>query len=373
MNKMTSIVFTGDIAFSKYFKDHWNKQFLDESIIEFLKESNHIVANVECPLTSSIVTSKMEITHFSNPEAGKWFNEISADIWTLANNHILDCGEVGMTDTMKVARENNAITVGAGSNVENASKYITFDIEGGIGIFSVTYKRGEFIRATEDSPGCVLFDDTKRIKEIIKEIKSKNKWCIIIAHGGDEFCNLPMPYMRKLYRKFLKFGADVVVGHHPHVVQNYEKIGDKMIFYSLGNFVFDTDYQRKQKYSEYGILLNLSFENNTYSWDYIATKVNRESQTVEKSEAPEIFTEISEKDYKLLWSLGATKFMDNFVVAKKFVIPKAKDYNSFNWFNMHREKIGLKNTICLYCGKIVSKLSLWKFADKKLCDYIEQK
>lgn len=370
---MTSISFTGDIAFSKYFKDYWQKDFIDESILKFLGASDHVVANVECPLTNSDVTSKMEISHFSSPESGAWFKKISADVWSLSNNHILDCGETGMLNTMSVAQKNGAITLGAGTNVTNASKYITYDCEGGIGIFAVTYKRGEFIRATENAPGCVLFDDTKRIKQIISEIKSKNKWCIIIAHGGDEFSNLPMPYMRKLYKKFLKFGADVVVGHHPHVVQNYEKIGNKMIFYSLGNFVFDTDYQRKQKYSEYGILLKLNFDDNDFSWDYISTKVNRVNQTIEKSEAPAIFQEIDSKNYNLLWPLGAKKFTENFVVAKTFVMPKTQNYNKFEWFNLHREKIGLKNALWLYWGKFISIFSLWKFAEKNLCEYIEQK
>lgn len=369
---MTSLTFTGDIAFSKYFKDHWEKEFLDEKIKDFLHEADHVVANVESPLTQSGISSKMEISHLTNPGAYKWFESISADIWTIANNHILDCGEIGMSDTMDAAKKCGAVTVGAGKNIDEASKYITLDTDGGIGIFAVTYKRAEFIRATESAPGCVLFDETKRIKKIIKEIKEKNKWCIIIAHGGDEFSNLPMPYMRKLYKKFLRFGADVVVGHHPHVVQNYEKVGNKMIFYSLGNFVFDTDYQRKQKYSEYGILLNLKFEKDTFSWDYLATKVNRESQTVESTTPPQIFREVSEKDYRLLWPLGARKFMSNFVVAKTFVIPKTRDFKWYNWFNMHREKIGLKNALCLYWGKFISIFSLWKFADKDLCGYIEQ-
>ena len=114
-----------------------------------------------------------------------------------------------MEYTIRAAQKCGAITVGAGKNIDEASKYITLDCAGGIGIFAVTYKRAEFIRATDGAPGCVLFDETERIKKVIKEIKEKNRWCIIIAHGGDEFSNLPIPYMRKLYKKFLDFGADI--------------------------------------------------------------------------------------------------------------------------------------------------------------------
>ena len=313
---MTSIVFTGDIAFSKYFKDHWQKEFLDEDILKFLNDADHVVANVEAPLTESLVSSTREINHFSHPESADWFKKISADIWSIANNHILDCEEKGMEDTINAAKKVGAVTVGAGADISQASKYISLDVDGGIGIFSVTYKRGEFIRATETSAGCVIFDDTERIKEIIREIKSKNKRCILIAHGGDEFSNIPMPYIRKLYKKFLKFGADVVVGHHPHVVENYERVGDKIIFYSLGNFVFDTDYQRLQKYSEYGILLKLVFDNDKFSWEYLPTKVNRTIQRIEKCDAPIIFCDLDKKNYRLLWPLAARKFCENFIVAK---------------------------------------------------------
>lgn len=117
---MTSIAFTGDIAFSGYFKHHWQKDFLDPKITDFLQNSDHVVANVECPLTDSVVTSKMEIVHFSSPEAGSWFPKISADIWTLANNHVLDCGEAGMLDTIAAAQKNGAKTVGAGRNIDEA-------------------------------------------------------------------------------------------------------------------------------------------------------------------------------------------------------------------------------------------------------------
>lgn len=171
---MVSITFTGDIAFSKYFKDHWQKDFIDENIVKFLADSDHVVANVESPLTDSVVSSKMEINHFSSPQSGSWFKKISADIWTIANNHVLDCGEEGMLDTIKAAQENGAVTVGAGINADEASRYISLDQSGGIGIFAVTYKRGEFIRATKDSAGCVLFDELKKIKKIISEIKAKN-------------------------------------------------------------------------------------------------------------------------------------------------------------------------------------------------------
>ena len=367
---MTTISFTGDIAFSKYFKDSWKQDFLDVQITDFLRDSDHVVANVEAPLTSQSISSTRELNHFCDVQAGAWFKNIYADIWTLANNHILDCTEQGMLDTIKTANQNGAITIGAGSNVDQAQKPAIIQEDGGIGILAVTYKRGEFIRATSNSAGCLLFDETKRIKQAIKEIKGKNKWCIVIAHGGDEFAPLPMKYIRKLYKNFLKMGADVVIGHHPHVVQGYEKVGKKMIFYSLGNFVFDTDYQRQQRHSEYGILLKLAFDNENFNWDYVATKVNRENQMVEKTEAPTIFREITSKSYNLLWPIAARVTLENFKRAKSFAIPKTRNYNSLQWFNLYKERTCLGTAICTYFGKYISYIPLWKKADKEIKDYL---
>ena len=165
-------------------------------------------------------------------------------------------------------------------------------------------------------------------------------------------------------------GADVVIGHHPHVVQGYEKVGKKMIFYSLGNFVFDTDYQRQQRHSEYGILLKLAFDNENFTWDYVATKVNRENQMVEKTEAPTIFREITSKSYNLLWPIAARVTLENFKRSKRFVIPKTRNYNSLQWFSFYKEKTCLGHAICTYFGKYISYIPLWKKADKQIKDYL---
>jgi poly-gamma-glutamate synthesis protein (capsule biosynthesis protein) len=111
------------------------------------------------------------------------------------------------------------------------------------------------------------------------------------------------------------------------VVQSYERLGDKFIFYSLGNFVFDTDYQRQQNYSENGVLLKLRFDETAFTWEYLATKVNREKQTVERTEAPTVFCDVHGRNYRLLWPLAAKKFLQNYKVSKTFVLPKAKGYN----------------------------------------------
>ena len=88
-------------------------------------------------------------------------------------------------------------------------------------MFGVSYM-AECIPATATEPGIFRWDDLDYIARRIAEIKEKCRWCIIVSHGGEEFTSLPSPYTRERYLKFLELGADVVVGGHPHVTENYE-------------------------------------------------------------------------------------------------------------------------------------------------------
>ena len=105
---MTTLSFTGDIAFSKYFKEAWKSpSFVDANVVSFLRDSDHVIANVECPITGGDVSVDSSLTHASDPGAVQVLKHIGADIWTVANNHIMDCGATGLVDTFCHAAENS--------------------------------------------------------------------------------------------------------------------------------------------------------------------------------------------------------------------------------------------------------------------------
>ena len=168
----------------------------------------------------------------------------------------------------------------------------------------------ECIPATKDSAGIFRWDDMGLIGKRIREIKEKCRWCIVISHGGEEFTALPTPYTRDRYVEYLEMGADAVVGHHPHVPENYEIFDDgKMIFYSLGNFIFDTDYQRAHLYTDDAVLLKLIFAEDKLDFEATGIKINREKGCIETSPLPDIFTNIEEEEYNLLAPLSAKSFI----------------------------------------------------------------
>lgn len=334
----TSIVFTGDIGFDKYMDKKWEDEALVSSeCLDFLRSGNHLVINVEGPLSKQEKIVKPNgvtaLTHSMDPAAADFFCKLSADVWNINNNHIMDVSEKGMTDTLENAKRCNVKTLGAGMNISEAIKPVIFDEAGGIGLIGVGYERACRI-AGEDTPGCLNFSRMDLIEQQIKLVKSKCRWCVIVAHDGEEFTALPMPYTRDRYHKYLEMGADIVVAHHPHVPMNYEMVdiiknkavsqngnSRKAIFYSLGNFIFDTDYQRSQFNTEYGLFLKLKFSEDDFSFEPFGIKIDRENDHVIAWDVPKIFTNVSEEEYEKLLPLAAKMFIENTKRQLKYLKP----------------------------------------------------
>lgn len=370
---MTQIAFTGDVAFTKHFsKSCSDEKLLSEQIVKFLSSSDYTVVNIEGAIASNSVRNDKPLTHANPYECVDWIKKINGNIWNLANNHSMDCGNIGMQSTLDAARKNNCMTIGAGMNIENAQKPIIIDSEGGIGIVAVTYFRQN--KADRESPGCFVAEDEERIKKQIKEIKKKCRWCIVVSHVGQEFSQMPLPFLRRRYKRYLKYGADIIVGHHSHVVQNYEKFGKKIVFYSLGNFIFDTDYQRVQKYTDYGMLIKIKFDQNDYSWEFLSVKNNRNSSTISGSEIPTIFRNINAFEYGLLWPLAAKHLCLNERKKNTFHHPEFEKRSWLDWFlKFELKKCKKPQGRDIMLGRFLSLFHLWKFADSKMLQYIKEK
>ena len=311
MNKKCSIAFTGDIGFDRYMDKRWrDENLLSSEIVSFLTESDHCVANVEGALIEAVDDgSRGVFFHSMNPEATCVLEKIQADIWNISNNHIMDAGKEGLVNSREIAAKMGCKTIGAGVNEVEASEPVYIDEAGGIGMFGVAYMT-ECIPATATEPGVFRWNDMEYIKKRIDEVKSKCRWCIVVAHGGEEFADMPNPYTRDRYIAYLKMGADVVVAHHPHVTENYETFDNgKAIFYSLGNFIFDTDYQRAHPYTDLGVLLKLHFTEEEMSFEAMGIKIVRGEEKIIACEVPDIFTDIRADEFEKLSPFAAEAFM----------------------------------------------------------------
>ena len=309
--KKTSIVFTGDIGFDHYMNQKWeDDNLLSDEVLAFFHSADHTCANVEGALINAADDgSRGVFFHSMNPEATRVLEKMGADLWSIGNNHTMDAGREGVISTKRIASERNCRTFGAGMNEVEASQPVYLEEAGGIGMFGVSYM-AECIPATATEPGIFRWDDMELIAKRIAEVKDRCRWCIVVAHGGEEFTSLPSPYTRDRYLKFLELGADVVVGHHPHVPENYELLDNgKAIFYSLGNFIFDTNYQRVHLYTDLGVLLKLTFTEETMDFEAMGIRIDRKEERIVASPLPDVFTNIPAGEYELLAPLAAKAFV----------------------------------------------------------------
>lgn len=311
LKNKTSIVFTGDIGFDRYMDRRWeDENLISQDVLAFFHSADHTCANVEGALTDAEDDGSRGIFfHSMNPEAVSVLKRMNADIWCIGNNHSMDAGAEGLISTKDIAKSMNCQTIGAGLNEEDASEPVILNEAGGIGLFSVSYMP-ECVPATATQPGNFRWDDMNLIAKRIRQIKEKCRWCVVVAHGGEEFACLPSPYTRDRYLKYLSLGADVVVGHHPHVPENYELFENgKAIFYSLGNFIFDTNYQRAHRYTDQGILLKLIFTEEKMDFEAMGIQIIRGEERIGVASLPDIFTDIPADEYTLLAPLAAKAFV----------------------------------------------------------------
>ena len=298
---------------------------MNSTSLIFLSSGDHLIVNVEGPLYErnriDATTGALSLVHSMDPKVGDFLEGIGADIWNICNNHIMDAKEEGIKATLENAASHGALTLGAGMNEEEARKPVILKEAGGIGMIGVGYQRA-CRKAGPETPGCFSWSDLDEIEKIIKEIKKTCRWCIVVAHAGEEFTALPTYYTRDRYLAYLDMGADIVVAHHPHVPMNYETVGDKIIFYSLGNFIFDTPYQRSQFNTESGLFVKLNLSEESFDFEPFGIRIDRENERVVKGDLPAIFTDVQKDDYEKLAPLAAKMFIENTKKQLRFLKPE---------------------------------------------------
>lgn len=367
--KSLTIAFTGDIAFTHYMAREEN--LLSNDIIKWLNESRFCICNIEGSLYHGEFLEEKKHLHASDPKYVEYLKKLNGNIWNLANNHMFDCGEEGLKSTCRIAKLNQIQCVGAGDNLEEASAPVILG-DNLVGIISIG--SNEICkRAKVNNAGCFLWDESVLIQRAILKIKKTCKWCAVIVHGGDEFCDIPFPDIRNRYHRYLKYGADIVIGHHPHVIQNYETVGNKIIFYSLGNFIFDTDYQRHQKHTDIGILLRIKFEENSFHWKSIAIKVSRKIDTpIYITDAPPIFRNLSDDQYKQLWPVAASSFVKKTEKRLQFMYSdRFQNRNQLWWAFHHMKRCKVREGRYSLGGTILSKFHSYEDFDETLLSYLK--
>lgn len=220
-----------------------------KEISKIISDTDFAVCNFEAPIKGfGKPAKKPGVHHNQRIETLNGIKKQGFDLLLLANNHMLDYGKDALDATLKNAKENGLETIGAGLDGEAAFQPLKKDFHGiKVGMINACEAQYGEIDSEEkyDQAGYAWLNHPNIETNIIK-LRKECDFVIVFAHAGLEYYSIPQKEWRTKYKHFCDLGADVVIGSHPHVPQGFEKHGDSLIFYSLGNFYFDTKKKGKQ-------------------------------------------------------------------------------------------------------------------------------
>ncbi|HEY9907938.1 MAG TPA: CapA family protein, partial [Thermosynechococcaceae cyanobacterium] len=232
-----SLLFAGDVTLSDSFADTIGKDYkrVFASMDEY-RQADLAMVNLENPLTRA--TTKYPGKQFNfkaDPDAVQVLKEGGVDLVNLANNHTMDYEAAGLLETTKTLDDAGILRVGAGSNIREARRPEIVDVKGQRVAYLGYY--GEEFAATDKKAGISpIMED--RIAQDIRSLRDQVDWIVVNFHWGQEKATHPAPWQVDLAHYTVDQGADVIVGHHPHVLQGAEVYKGRPIAYSMGNFIF---------------------------------------------------------------------------------------------------------------------------------------
>ena len=242
-NPEVTISFLGDIMMDrgvktsvyKNFEGDFNKLF--ENLGE-LKEDDITFANLEGPVSDVGNNVGSKYSFRMEEKSLEALKEASFDIVSFANNHVGDWNVAAFNDTRTNLDGNGIKYVGAGSNKEKASEVKIIEKNGlKIGFLAFTDVGPNWMEAGTEKSGILLASDPKRL-EYIKTAKEKVDALVVSYHWGEEYKAFNAR-QKSLAESSIDAGASIVVGHHPHVMQDTVPYNNGLIIYSLGNAIFD--------------------------------------------------------------------------------------------------------------------------------------
>jgi len=248
---VSTLLFTGDIMMDRGVEYYIEKQgkgdykFPFLKIADYLQEADILIGNLEGPVSDKGVKTGSIYSFRMNPKAVEGLTYAGFDILSLANNHIFDYTKEALTDTFSRLKEADIDYFGAGTNREQAYSPLIKELNDTKIAFLTYTNLGSLNWQAETTTAGISWLTQKNLEQGIKSAKEKADIIIVSFHIGEEYKAEPDETQKYFSRLVIDYGADLVISHHPHVVQKQEIYKEKYIFYSLGNFVFDQGFSKE--------------------------------------------------------------------------------------------------------------------------------
>ena len=243
----------GDVMFGRHVETAAERRGYDwllREITPLIDDADYVTANLEQVITSDpdALPEAEKLIHLSSDQrAARTLADAGFTTIALANNHLMDHGIPGLRDTVGALDEVGLSHVGAGESLRDAQE-IEYEEHGDLTVatlsFSDAYVVGFVALAFQ---GGVLSAEPDRASRLITEAAANADLVITHFHWGTEYGFAANQDQRELAELAAASGADIVIGHHPHVLQSVEMIGDTVVMFSMGNFVFDQGWSRTRE------------------------------------------------------------------------------------------------------------------------------
>jgi len=237
---------------------------------DVLREGDLNIGNLEAPITAAGEEFKGKKFRFrSAPAAAAALRNAGFNHLSLANNHILDFGPGALNETIAALDRLGITHAGAGADLSMARKGAIVSVSGvtvALLAYSLTYP-AEFYAGNDragTAPGRESYFTTD-----IARAKQSADYVIVSFHWGAECAEFPRDYQKSTARKAIDAGADVILGHHPHVLQGIEFYKSGVIFYSLGNFAFAS----RSRKADRSMIARITLENGISGVEIIPLNV----------------------------------------------------------------------------------------------------
>ncbi len=243
------ILIVGDLMFSGGVAREIGKagryDFPLARIRSFLSDADFVFGNLETPISRKKIPQRFvaEAIYHTDPSTAQALAGCHIGAVCLANNHVYDYGAEGVAATIRSLGKAGVGYVGIGRQLPEARRPLIVDVNGyRVGFLAycsastVTRKSNEYVVAPIES---------RLIERDVIDLKKHVDFVVVVMHEGT--CRFPSPEYRRLAQKAVEYGASLVVGHHPHVINGIERYGQGVIAYGLGNFVADCDASENRR------------------------------------------------------------------------------------------------------------------------------
>jgi poly-gamma-glutamate synthesis protein (capsule biosynthesis protein) len=209
-----------------------------EATLPHLQTSDVTIVNLEAPFTDDGELFDKKFNFKVPPAYARGLREAGIDVVTLANNHIMDFGVTGLINTMKTLDEVGVKYSGAGLTRDDAHQPVVLEVgRKKLAFFGYSMTFPTEFYAKADSPG-TAYPEPGLMAANLSEWDQKVDYIVASFHWSAEKLEIPKDYQIFMAHLAIDSGADLVLGHHPHVLQGLELYKNKLIAYSLGNFAF---------------------------------------------------------------------------------------------------------------------------------------